>query len=118
MTIRIENAFVESTMLGREDHGIMTAFVFCKGEGWGCGFGGFGLDTYDKSKDRRVGVAFGIEFISRILETLEVSEWEKLKGTPLRVETEGWGGGITKIGHYVKDKWFDPKALAEKMVTE
>jgi hypothetical protein len=64
-------------------------------------------------KKRRVGSAYGMEFISRIISTLEVASWEKLPGTVCRVEHEGWDGKIIRIGHFMKDKWFDPRDLKE-----
>jgi hypothetical protein len=112
---QIENAQIESTMLGNEDHGIFTCYVTVSGDCWGCGFGGYALDKYDSDKKRRVGTAYGLEFIKRILETLEIEEWEKLPGTPVRVETNGVGGGILRIGHFRKNRWFDPKQLLQEM---
>lgn len=112
---RIENGMVKSTMLGVEDHGILTAFLHIDGGGWGCGFGGYSFDTYDKSKEKRVGSAYGTTFIMRVLDVLEVDTWEKLPGTPCRCETGGIGGTITRIGHFMKDKWFDPKVLADEL---
>lgn len=115
MSIRIENAEIESTILGTESHGIFTCYVMVSGDCWGCGFGGYALDEYDKEAKRRIGTAYGLEFIKCVLETLEVEKWESLKGVPVRVETEGLGGGIRKIGHFRKNRWFDPKALLDEM---
>ena len=36
----ILNGRIKSTFLGREDHGILTAYLQIEGESWGCGFGG------------------------------------------------------------------------------
>lgn len=111
----IQNAVIESTMLGREDHGIMTAYVFLKCEIGSAGFGGYALDGYDEASKERIGVAFGIAFIMNVLDIVEVDKWEKLPGKPCRVDTEGWGGRILRIGHFMKDKWFDPAQLGETM---
>lgn len=115
MELEIKNAKIKSTSLGVEDHGIFTAYLNIEGDGWGCGFGGFGLDEYSKNEGKRIGHAFGVDFIKGILETLDVLTWEKLPGTFLRVEAKGLGGGITRIGHPIKEVWFDPKELAEKV---
>lgn len=115
MSTKIENVVIESTMLGYEDHGILTAFIFIKGSGWGGGFGGYGMDSYDKKQDKRVGVPFCGEFIAAVLSTVGVDKWESLKGKHIRVESEGWGGTIRRIGHIIEDKWFDPKELAERL---
>ncbi len=113
---RIENAIIESTMLGEEDHGIFTCYVTVSGDGWGCGFGGYALDQYDKDQKKRIGTAYGMEFIKRLLETLEVRTWEELKGVPVRVESEGLGGQIKRIGHFRKNHWFDPAELLAEVV--
>lgn len=112
---QIENARIESVMLGYEDHGILTAYVFVKFANGGCGFGGYAFDEWNKAKQRRVGCAFGSEWIINVLETVGVKKWEDLPGKPVRVEHEGWGGTITRIGHFIDDRWFDPKALAAEM---
>lgn len=102
----IENAKITGTMLGKEDHGIFTCQICVEGGGWGCYYGGWALDTYDKAADKRVGTAVGLSAIMELLDTLEVDEWEQLKGQYVRVETTELGGRITKIGHLLKDKWF------------
>lgn len=103
----IENARITSTMLGVEDHGIMTCYLFLKFENCNnCGFGGYELDVYDKEEGRRVGTAAGMQMIAEILETVGVKNWEDLLGTYVRCEFEGYGGKITRIGNIIKDKWF------------
>lgn len=76
---------IESTRLGLEDHGIMSAMLHCKGNGGGTGVGGYGLDTFDKEKDRRVGHAFGLEWLMRVMSTVGVEQWEKLPGSRVLV---------------------------------
>ena len=102
----VENCKIESTMLGYEDHGILTCWLFLEGDGWNAGFGGYALDDYDESKGRRVASTKGLQTIAEILNALELDSWEKLPGTFIRAETDGWGGKCTKIGHLIKDKWF------------
>jgi len=118
METTIENAKISSSKLGYEDHGVFTAMIFINGEGWGCGFGGYALDGWDEAEGRRIGTRFGIEFITEVLNTLGVGNWEDLPGTHVRVETEGIGGGIRRIGHIIKDRWFDPKMLADAFCPE
>lgn len=113
----IENAEIDSTMLGDEDHGIFTCYIVVSGDGWGCGFGGYALDKYVREEKRRIGTAYGLEFIKQILSTLEISTWEKLPGTPIRVEMTGLGGGVTRIGHFKKNRWFDPQELLAKIAS-
>lgn len=101
-----KNAVIESTMLGIEDHGILTCFLYLNYGGSSQGFGGYSFDEYDKGKDKRVGVAWGMEFIRNVLETLEVESWEDLTGERCRVVSDS--GKVYRIGHFLKDQWFDP----------
>jgi len=106
---RIENVKITGTTLGVEDHGIFSCYLMLEGDGWSCGFGGYALDEWNAEKNRRVGTAYGMEFIGAILRVLEVESWEKLKGQHCRAVTNGVGGTVTRIGHLIKNKWFDPK---------
>lgn len=116
----IRNAVVESTMLGYEDHGIFTAFIFLNFGGSGQGFGGYPMDTPIKDDDgkfiKRVGTKWGMDFLIGVLKTLEVDSWEKLPGISLRVaisENAGtFGQKISGVGHYFKDNWFYPKHIS------
>jgi hypothetical protein len=117
----IENGKIRSTMLGPEDHGIFTAYIQIDFAIGTQGFGGYGFDHWvgerASKKGKRVGHAYGAEFIRRLLEVLEVASWEKLPGTPVRVKREGdsgWNGKIVAVGHYMKDQWLDPAALADE----
>jgi len=113
------NAEINSTMLGVEDHGILTFMIMVGGKGWGQGFGGYGLDTYVKQDFKpnfRYGTALGMEMIRRILDTLEIDGWEKLTGKTIRIRKEAEYGSskIDAIGHPTKDKWFSPAEAYEE----
>ena len=117
------NAQIESTMLGYEDHGIMTCFLNLKQDGSGQGFGGYGLDNRpakDKNGhrfgDRRPSKLSGF-WIKRILEVVGVEKWEDLPGKYVRVDGEEWGE-IKGIGNITKDKWFYPKKEIEELKSE
>lgn len=103
----IVNAQITSTMLGREDHGIMTFMVFVEFNGGGCGIGGYALDGYDKTLKKRVFSAKGMEAISRILDVVGVYEWEQLCGRYIRIKHNGLGSTIDEIGNLIEDKWFN-----------
>lgn len=107
------NARIKSTSLGYEDHGIMTFYLHLDYGGGGQGFGGYGLDDFDKEKDRRVGTAFGLEAIIQVLKTVGVDTWEKLPGTPVRVRQNHMR--IQAIGHFLRDDWLDLSVLAREM---
>lgn len=99
----IKNAIIESTMLGREDHGLMTFMIFVKfDKGYSCGIGGWALDQYDNNTKTRVFQAKSMEVISKILEVVGVETWEELPGKYIRFEDAG-----TKIGNIIENKWFD-----------
>lgn len=105
----INNAKITGTMLGFEDHGIMTFFIYLEWDGAGIGFGGYALDQYDKALDRRVGVGYSLDLLKEIMEVVGVEKWEDLKGQYVRVESEGWGGKALAIGNLLKDKWVNPE---------
>ena len=111
---KIENAKIDSTFLGINDHGIFDAWLHMSGDGWGCGFGGYSLDgpikIDGKFSHREDTEGIVGEYVRQVLETVGVDSWEKLKGQHIRVKTEGLGGGILAIGNLIKDKWFEPKA--------
>lgn len=109
MKSEIINAKITGTMLGFEDHGIMTCFIYLEMDGGGVGFGGYGLDEYDKNKEKRVGVGVGLDFIREIMEVVGVEKWEDLKGKYIRLDAEGWGGKALGIGNIMKDKWLYPE---------
>ena len=105
--MEIKNAVIERTILGIEDHGIMTCYLHLKYDGPGQGFGGYILDTLNETINERIGTAWGMEFVRRVLKTIEVDSWEKLTGKYCRVEADR--NKIYRIGHIIKDKWFNPE---------
>jgi hypothetical protein len=107
MEPEMRNAIIESTMLGIEDHGILTALILLDFGGSGQGFGGYALDTYNIEKGERVpspGCGF---FIQRVLEVVGVERWEELPHKHVRVIADG--GKVHAIGHIIKNKWFYPE---------
>lgn len=40
-SMKIKNAKISSTMLGREGHGIMTFMIYIDGDSFTCGVGGY-----------------------------------------------------------------------------
>ena len=41
------------------------------------------------------------------MDVVGVSRFSEMKNKYIRVETEGWGDTIHKIGNIIEDKWFD-----------
>lgn len=107
----IRNAKIRSVQLGFEDHGILTCWVNTEGANCSQGFGGYGFSHRPNKKN--VGASDLADYILGILEALEIDAWEKLPGTPCRVE-QGESGLLVRIGHFTKEKWFDPRILMNK----
>lgn len=106
--MKIKNAQIESTMLGREDHGIMTFSIHVKFDKCVCcGIGGYCLDEYSSETKTRVFRGESIEVISKILEVVGVETWEQLPGKYIRIKDNGWGSTIDEIGNLMEDKWFN-----------
>ena len=104
-----------STMLGREDHGIMTFMIYIDACGFSCGIGGYCLDEFSSDTQTRVFRSESIEAISKILEVVGVDKWEDLPGKYIRIEYNGFGSTVTKIGNIIEEKWFDLKEFFGKI---
>lgn len=112
MKNEVVNAKIESTILGYEDHGIMTLWLHLTYGGSGQGFGGYALDKWIETSKKRVGTGLGLDMIGEILQIADVDQWEKLPGRYVRVHLED--GLIVGIGDILKDKWFFPRQLFKK----
>jgi len=95
-------AKIESTSLGFQDHGILTAMLHCSWSGGGIGVGGYCLDQPKDKGGRdysRTGTAYGLDHIIRIIETVGVDSWEKLTGKDVIVLFDGDSGlGRMSVG--------------------
>lgn len=103
-----KNAIISSTMLGYQDHGILSFWLYLDYGGGSQGFGGLCLDDVIKNesglfKARGAHKICGF-VLQRILETLEVETWERLPKTHVRVIADH--DRIHAIGHFLKDQWF------------
>jgi len=98
-----ELALIERTSLGYEDHGILTAWLHVAYEesSSGQGIGGYALDDYkgERGKGRRVGTAWGCEYIARTMKAVGVQTWEDLKGKRVWVlkESGDWHAKVVGI---------------------
>lgn len=111
----ISNAIITKTVLGYEEHGILTLFIHVMGDGWGVAVGGYALDDYSKELEKRVPVKIGLELVAEILNVVDVQNWEELKGKNIRVDlSEGLGGKVKKIGNLIEDKWLDFEDFFQK----
>ena len=111
--MEIKNAIIEGTTLGTEDHGIFTAFLTLNYGGSCQGFGGYSFDGFDEKQNKRIGSAYGCEFIMRVLKVVGVEKWEDLKGKHIRVKADS--GKVYAIGNILEDEWFSPEELYKDM---
>jgi hypothetical protein len=105
VTIHVENARIAATTLGREDRGILTAVLQLEFADGTRGFGGHALDSYAAGDRTRVPTAAAGLFVARVIDTVGVDSWEKLKGQLVRARVEGgkYAGRVVAIGHPIKD---------------
>jgi hypothetical protein len=108
MATEIKNARVQKTMLGIEDHGILTAFLYLDFGHASQGFGGYSFDQREPKTERVIGSRFGAEFIRRVL------EWERLPGTYCR--TQGNHTHLEAIGHPLREVWYFPERHGKEIV--
>ncbi len=105
--IEEKNAVIESTMLGFEDHGIMTFMLHLNYGSGGQGAGGY-------SFDEKTGK--GMSIIPKILKTLKVDKWENLKGLNIKVKSEH--SKVHAIAHFLEDDWLDFEDYFREMFPE
>jgi hypothetical protein len=95
MDTEIKNGKITSTMLGFEDHGILTASITIDFGHSRQGFGGYSL-----------GETYTDQWVRGVIKAVGVQSWEELVGTFVRVKTKD--RLITSIGHIIEDSWFLP----------
>lgn len=105
---QILNAQIKSTRLGPGDGPAFTIYLVLDIQnGGGVNIGGVALDSYDKEKEERIGTAYGMNVIKRVLEVVGVRTWEQLEGKYIRIVSGGIGSTVTKFGNLMKDDWMD-----------
>ena len=114
----IENAKIKDVSISMADHGVLTFTIFVEGYGWCCGIGQYVNGVGYLGADYWKGNGSAIVAMMKIMNTVGVEKWEDLKGKYIRVESDGWGSSIHKIGNILKDKWFDLKDFYEKTKDE
>ena len=108
MAKEIINMQIKNVTLTMEDHGCLTFFLSLESGGCGVNVGGYCIGHgYLGSNDFKADNGAGLVAIMKIMDTIGVERWEDLKGHYCRIESEGWGSTIHKIGNILEDKWFD-----------
>lgn len=102
------NAQIKSTKLGFIANGICSFDLILDIQGGGgvC-VGGWALDTEDNKREKRIGSAYGMSVIMRILEVVGVDTWEELKGKYIRIKDIHLDDRVTSIGNLMKEEWIN-----------
>jgi hypothetical protein len=104
----IKNAIIVTAEIEISERGPLDCWISLDyGDSGVQGFGGYALylpKSYAHYK--LMGVAG--HHIYRILEVAGVTKWSQLKGRTIRVEST-WSK-VFRVGHIVKDDWYDPAA--------
>ena len=103
MNLEIKNARITDAQWDRERW--LTHWIFLEGDGWGCGFGGYGL-----------GGEACYDWITQIMIVLDLWNFKEseLIGRIVRAKVEGIGGKTVAIGHPIKEQWFEPQEFFKK----
>lgn len=100
------NATVSSVYIGLEGHGILTLYLSIDyGDSSGQSFGGYGMG--------HSGSLLGV-WVDRLLRVFGVEDFAAIKDKPCRVELRD--GRISRIGHFVKEEWFDPSKIETAVI--
>lgn len=100
--VEIRNARIKSTMLGFEDHGLLTFWLTLDyGGNIEQGFGGLNL-SYKGAN---------LSLLGSLLRTVGVDSWEKLPGQIVQARIAG--GRVVALGHALNGTWFDPARLLD-----
>lgn len=105
----IVNARIESTMLGFEDHGILTLCLTLDYGGSGQGFGLVMLGGVQPDE-----VPYASHLIHRILRVVGAEKWEDLKGKHIRADQDN--SKVYRIGNIIKDEWCDPQEIFDSLL--
>jgi len=104
--IETKNALIDGARITRDDHGLLTAYLYLDyGDSGHQGFGGYSLYLPKSFKHHNIESCAG-HFLWRCMEIADVEDWDQIKGKTVRVKAEH--SKIHEIGHIVKDDWFNP----------
>lgn len=106
---KVENAIIKSTDLTIADHGLLSGWLHLEYDCGGQGFGGMSLYLPPDFKHHAGQSNFAGLWIFRVMQIAGVEHWKDLPGKAIRVEHGGAGSTIKRIGHIVKNDWFDPE---------
>lgn len=111
----LRNAYIKNVSFGIKDYGFLSLALTLEGDGWGVNYIGpsIGRRFYingelikDGNAANFEGYEGGAEAIVRILDVVDCSELESLKGKYIRAAIKR-GEPVKIIGNIIKDQWFD-----------
>lgn len=100
------NAVITGASIEIEDHGFLTIWLTLDYGGSGQGFGGYALFS-QRAYDAKEKYPYAADWLWQVMQVAGVEKWDKLPGKTIRVVREDWGK-VHKIGHIIKDIWWDP----------
>lgn len=102
----VHNAHIRDASIEIEDHGILTFMLRLDYGSYGVqGFGGYYLD-WGKPEARQFQ---SCRWIRELFAALDVRSWDAVRRQPVRARIEK--GMVVAIGHYLDDRWFEPRKL-------
>lgn len=111
----LRNAYIKNVSFGIKDYGFLSLTLTLEGDGWGVNYMGpsIGRRYYingefikDGNAANFEGYEGGAEAIVRILDVVDCSELESLKGKYIRAAIKR-GESVKIIGNIINDQWFD-----------
>lgn len=88
-------AKIRSVRLGPEDHGIFTCIVDLDYGGSGQGAGMYAFDQYNPETKEREATAFGLQWIMRLMQACNVTDFSEIAGTTLiALREDGYHGKV------------------------
>lgn len=108
MSVETKNAVIEAARIGLNERGFLECDLTLNYGGSCQGFGGFALHLPQHYTHHTLNTAAG-EYIMNVLKIADVDDFARLVGRCIRVSAD-WKK-VYKIGHIVREEWFDPAAM-------
>lgn len=106
--IEVVNARIISAKLTCEDGAMMFSIACQLPRGWSQVYTSPVLDEYDDRTKDRIGTAFGMELVRKMMTVAGVDEWGKLVGSHVRLKAAH--NQIHDVGHILEEIWLNPKS--------
>ena len=114
MKREIENAQITGVSISMADHNCLTFRIYLKGAGFMCVIGNYRIGIGMEGADYWEGNGASLVGMMKIMDTVGVSTWEGLERMYCRISYAEDGKTVQKIGHLLKDKWFDVREFFQQ----